>query len=139
MATGIWLYGRQAEGDQGKRDPLEAIQPEWFAWLGGGFFIDKLYEKSFVFWSGKCGEFSDWLDRRVVSGAVSNVKVVSLACAWVARLMDDFAVNLGWDRGCDGVRRGGRWASWIQNGQTHRYLRALALGMAGLMVWILWR
>lgn len=139
MGLGVWIYGRHSAGDLGTQDPLESAKPDWFAVLRGRFFIDELYEKSFIFWNRQAGRFSAWLDHEVIAGAVRNVKVLSLACAWVVRLVDDFAVNLGWDRGCDGVRRGGRWASWIQNGQTHRYLRALALGIAGLMMWVLWR
>ncbi|MBL9169691.1 MAG: NADH-quinone oxidoreductase subunit L [Verrucomicrobiales bacterium] len=139
IGLGVWIYGRRPGEDLAVQDPLETARPVWFAVLRGRFFIDELYEKSFLFWSRQAGRFSDWLDRQVLAGAVRNVKVLSIAGAWVVRLMDDFAVNLGWDRGCDGIQRGGRWASWIQNGQTHRYLRALALGMAGLMMWILWR
>lgn len=139
IGLGVWIYTGKKAADLGVLDPLESAKPEWFAVLRGRFFIDELYEKSFIFWGRQAGRFCAWLDDQVIAGAVRQVKVVGLACAWVVRLVDDFAVNLGWDRGCDSVRRGGWWASWIQNGQTHRYLRALALGIAGLMVWVLWR
>jgi NADH-quinone oxidoreductase subunit L len=142
-ATGIglgWrLYGGRRVLTAVGPDPLEEVRPGWFAVLRGRFFVDELYERSFIRWQAACARFSDWLDRQVWSGVVRGVSLAALGVAWVARLLDEYGVNLGFDGGCDRVRRSGRWLALLQDGQIQHYLRALAAGIALLAFYLIWK
>jgi len=47
-------------------------------------------------------------------------------------------VNLGFDSGCDSLRSGARGFSRLQNGQVQSYLRIIGIGLAVLVVALLW-
>ena len=73
---------------------------------------------------------ADWVDRFVFDGAVKTVFWLALGLAWLNRLIDEFIVNLGFDRGCGSLRFSGRLLSLWQNGQVQRYLRVIGLAVA---------
>ena len=133
------VYRREPIHSAFELDPLERWKPDWFAVLRGRFFIDELYEISFIRWHAGCARFGDWLDRQVWAGVSRSVSLALLALAWVGRLMDEFAVNLGFDQACEGVRSSSRWLSWLHTGQIQTYLRALSLGLAVLAFYLIWK
>jgi NADH-quinone oxidoreductase subunit L len=47
-------------------------------------------------------------------------------------------INLGFDRSCDGVSRGGKMMSRLQDGQVQNYLRILGVGLVVLVVFLIW-
>jgi hypothetical protein len=53
-------------------------------------------------------------------------------------LIDEFVVNLGFDKGCGGFRLGARALAFWQNGQVQRYLRFIGLAAAALVAVLLW-
>jgi len=61
-----------------------------------------------------------------------------LGVSWMSRLMDEFVVNLGFDKGCESLSTSGRWLSLFQNGQVQRYLRVVGLAMGVLGLIFLW-
>ena len=62
----------------------------------------------------------------------------TIGLSWLSKLCDDWVVNLGFDRGCDGIQRGAGFTSTLQDGQVHNYLRALALALAVLVLLLSW-
>jgi NADH-quinone oxidoreductase subunit L len=139
---GIWLgwtfYSARGPKTAEEPDPIETLQPTAFNWLRGKFYIDELYEMSVTAWNTACARGSRWLDDVVWDGAVRAVSLVALSISWVNRLIDEFVVNLGFDKGCGGLRDGARLLSLWQNGQVQRYLRIIGLALVLLGVIFIW-
>ena len=139
---GIWLgwnfYSKRGPKTADELDPLETLQPDVFATLRGKFFIDELYEMSVIAWNAACARGSRWLDDVVWDGAVRLVSLVTVIFSWANRLIDEFVVNLGFDKGCDGFRSGAQLLSFWQNGQVQRYLRVIALGLTIGALFFIW-
>jgi NADH-quinone oxidoreductase subunit L len=142
VATGIglgwWLYGRRPILSAEEPDALEKLKPDWFAVLRGKFFIDELYEISVVRFNAWSARTARWLDDRLWGGAVMAVSYLVLALSWISRLIDEFVVNLGFDRSCGGFRFGAQMLSFWQNGQVQRYLRVLALALTLFALMFIW-
>jgi hypothetical protein len=137
--AGSWsFYSRRGPQNAADPDPLEQAQPILFAWLRGKFFIDELYANSVIRWNSWCARASRWLDDKLWGGAVTFVSYLVLGFAWLNRLIDEFVVNLGFDRSCRGLRFGARVLSFWQNGQVQRYLRAIGLALAIFGVIFIW-
>ena len=139
---GIWLgwnfYSKRGPKTADEADPLETLQPDVFATLRGKFYIDELYEMSVIAWNTSCARASRWLDDVVCDGAVRTVSLVTLIFSWANRLIDEFVVNLGFDKGCGGFRSGAQMLSLWQNGQVQRYLRVIALGLTIGALFFIW-
>jgi NADH-quinone oxidoreductase subunit L len=54
------------------------------------------------------------------------------------RSLDVMVVNQGFDRGCQGVTRGGRILSRLQNGRAQSYLRIVGLAFVALVLFLIW-
>jgi NADH:ubiquinone oxidoreductase subunit 5 (subunit L)/multisubunit Na+/H+ antiporter MnhA subunit len=139
---GIWLgwnfYSKRGPKTADEADPLEQLQPTVFGWLRGKFYIDELYQMSVVSWNAACARASRWLDDMVWDNVVRAVSLVTLVVSWANRLIDEFVVNLGFDKGCGGFREGARALSLWQNGQVQRYLRLIGLALVLLGVIFIW-
>jgi NADH-quinone oxidoreductase subunit L len=142
VALGIgaawWLYGLHPVTNPNALDPLESAQPGIFGVLRDKFYVDELYEVSVVrlnaWWARTC----DWLDRYVWNGAVQAVSYLVLGLAWLDRFIDEYVVNLGFDKGCKGLREGGGLLSRLQAGQAQNYLRAIGVALAVLVLLLTW-
>ena len=139
---GIWVgwrfYSRRTPPRSDEPDPLEKLEPEVFGWLRGKFFIDELYEISVLRWNAACARASRWLDEAVWENVVRAVSLLTLGLSWLNRLIDEFVVNLGFDKGCGGLRLGAKTLSRWQNGQVQRYLRMIGLALALFGVLFIW-
>lgn len=138
ITLGWRWYGRNGAIRSGSLDPLEAKQPDVFALLRQKFFVDELYEMSVIWWSKVVARWADWWDRVIWNGLVQTVSVAVIALSWINRLVDEFVVNLGFDKGCDSLRGSGRWLSRFQNGQVQRYLRIIGLALVVLVLVFVW-
>jgi NADH:ubiquinone oxidoreductase subunit 5 (subunit L)/multisubunit Na+/H+ antiporter MnhA subunit len=133
-----WLYSKRGVRAAEDLDPLEQLQPGIFRVLRGKFFVDELYETSVVRFNAWSARSARWLDDCLWNGAVNCVSFLILVLSWASRLVDEFVVNLGFDRSCDGLKSEARLLSLWQNGQVQRYLRVIALAIAiggVLFVW----
>ena len=133
-----WFYSRRASRSAGALDPLEELQPGLFATLRGKFFIDELYEISFIRWNAWAARAARWLDDSVWRSGVTAVSQFVLLFSWASRFADEFLINLGFDQGCGGTRSAASFLSRWQNGQVQRYLRILALALAAFGVVLFW-
>lgn len=138
IGLGWWLYGRKPVTNGDEPDVLERAQPDVYLLLKKKFFIDEVYEWSFVqlnaFWAKACV----WLDAVIVSGAVQLCSYIVLGLSAVNRAIDDFVINLGFDQGCRGVGLGGQLMSRLQNGRVQNYLRAIGIALAVLVLFLIW-
>jgi NADH-quinone oxidoreductase subunit L len=138
IGAGWWLYGRRPPSRADEADALERMAPTVYATLRQKFLVDELYEVSVVrfqaWWAGRC----DWLDRFVWGGVVAALSYLALGLSWLNRLIDEYGVNLGFDKSCEGLRGGGGRLSKLQSGQVHHYLRSLGVALTVLVLLLMW-
>jgi NADH-quinone oxidoreductase subunit L len=101
------------------------------------YFVDEIYEATFIRGFHGVSKALAWFDRRVVDGAVHGVAwaVRSLAgvSGWIDRTFVDGAVNsVG-----DGVIFLGRHVRRIQTGYVNAYVMGVALGVA-VLIFVAW-
>jgi len=138
LGLGWWFYGRKPIENVEAPDPLERIQPQIFNLLRNSLFVDQFYERTVVRFNAWCALASVWLDRWVWGGGVWLVSHIVLLLSWLNRSLDTLVVNPGFDRGCQGVSRGGRILSRLQGGNTQSYLRIVGLAFAVLVLFLIW-
>jgi NADH-quinone oxidoreductase subunit L len=136
LAAGWRLYG---EGrDVGELDPLESVLPRPFAWLRRKFYVDELYARTVLRWHDRFAGWCRRLEEQLFEGLVAAAVYGVLGVSWLNRLVDEYVVNFGFDRGCDGLRRGGQRLGGLQNGRVQDYLRALGLAFTVLLLLLAW-
>jgi NADH-quinone oxidoreductase subunit L len=81
---------------------------------------------------------SAWLDDVVWGGLVQAVSLLTVWLSWLNRLIDEFVVNFGFDKGCGSLRNSGGFLSRFQNGQVQRYMRVIGLALAILALIFIW-
>jgi NADH-quinone oxidoreductase subunit L len=138
LGLGWRIYGRRPIESPDQPDPLESLPAGWYDVLRRKFLVDELYELSLGRFNEWCARASRRMDDRVWSSVVSGVSTLVVVLSWLNRLVDEYVVNLGFDRGCGGVRIVAWLISFWQNGQVQRYLRFLALGVAVGALCFLW-
>ncbi|MFM1770476.1 MAG: hypothetical protein RJA22_3005 [Verrucomicrobiota bacterium] len=138
VGAGWRLYTRQPITSPTQPDALEQLKPDWFAVLRGKFFIDELYEISFLRWHAACARGARWIDDKVCATLVAATGHLVVGLAWLHRLLDEYGVNLGFDQGCRRLLAGGQHLALWQNGRAQRYLRVLALAVAVLALLLIW-
>jgi NADH-quinone oxidoreductase subunit L len=138
IGLGVWLYGMRQRKTAAEEDILEVARPDIFALLKNKYFVDELYEATVIRLNAWLSAACDFLDRRVWGGAVSLVSGVAVALSWLYRATDEFVVNLGFDAGCDGIRRGGGGLSSLHTGRVQTYLRAIGVALVLLVIFLVW-
>ncbi len=137
IGLGYWLYGRQPL-DSTQADVLERWWPNLFTLLRRKYYVDEIYEWAFVglnaWWATAC----DWLDRWVWDGVVQALAALVVGISWVDRVLDEQVVNRGFDETCRSISRGGGLFSRFQNGRIQNYLRLLGVGLAVLVLLLIW-
>jgi NADH-quinone oxidoreductase subunit L len=119
-------------------DALERLEPDIFSLLKNKFFVDEFYQSTVIRLNSLAARGSDWLDRVLWDGLVTLISWLVIGLAWVDRALDEFVVNLGFDKGCGSVRGSGALFSRIQNGQVQSYLKILGLAVAILALIFIW-
>ncbi len=138
VGLGYYFYGRKPITDANATDALEKLKPDWFAVLRGKFFIDELYEISFIRWNAAFARFCGWLEQTIWTGAVSAVSLVVLGFSWLNRFVDEFVINLGFSGSCRGLAEGGGWLARLQTGRVQSYLRVLGVAFVVLVLFLIW-
>ena len=138
LYLGWRLYGRRPPAKAEDPDPLSKAAPVLFGILRNRGYVDEFYEASAIplsrWWAGAC----DFLDRNIWDGLTRLTTVATLALSWGGRLVDEWGVNLGFDRGCEAVLKSGGRAAGIQDGRLHNYLRLIAVSMTVLALLLTW-
>jgi NADH-quinone oxidoreductase subunit L len=138
LGLGWWFYGRKPVVASGEMDPLEKLRPDMFFLLKHKYFVDEIYEWSLVRLNRGWALACDWADRTLWSGIVLLLSWLVLGVSWAGRFVDEFVVNLGFDKVCDGLSLSGGQLSKFQNGRARHYLRILALGIIVISAVLVW-
>ena len=138
IGAGWWLYGRKPIESAERPDVLEAHAAPVFVALRNRVYVDELYEATVIRFNAVAARLCDVFDRWILGGFVSLIGWLFLAVAWVGRFLEDNGVNVGFDLGCRGVRRGAEAGAALQDGHVHNYLRALGIGFATLLLLLTW-
>ena len=138
IGLGWLLYGRRPPKHVETPDVLERLRPAWFRVLRERFFVDELYDATVVRLTARFCRFCHSLDAMGLEGLVTVTAYLVLGVSWLARLVDEYAVNLGFDRGCEQLRAGGGFLSRLQDGQIQNYLRALGVSLTVFLLLLLW-
>jgi NADH-quinone oxidoreductase subunit L len=138
VGLGRWLYGRRPITSAEAPDALERLQPQIFSILRHKFYVDELYQGTFIRWNTWFSRVSDWFDRWIWHGAVRTVSYLVLGLSWLARFTDTYIINLGFDGGCRTVTASGRFLARLQSGHSQNYIRLLGLAFVVLVVCLIW-
>ncbi len=138
IGLGYWLYGRKPLGGAGEVDVLERVQPDLFGLLRNKYFVDEVYEWAFVSFTVGWARVCDWLDEWVWGGIVELARWVVVGLSWADRFLDEYVVNLGFDRLCRRLTEGGALFSRLQDGRVQHYLRIMGMALAALVLLLIW-
>jgi hypothetical protein len=136
LAAGWRLYGEGREVRE--LDPLESALPRPFEWLRCKFYVDELYARTVLRWHDQFAGWCRRLEEQLFEGLVAAAVYGVLGVSWLNRLVDEYVVNFGFDRGCDGLRKGGVRLAGLQNGRAQDYLRALGVAFTVLLLLLAW-
>ncbi|MBI4027079.1 MAG: NADH-quinone oxidoreductase subunit L [Verrucomicrobia bacterium] len=130
-----WKIYQGAALEAGAGDPMEARWPEVFRWLNNKYYVDEFYAKTFVWFTHALARAIHFFDRYILNlifiwGSAGAVYVLSL----INQLIDETAINRGFDGGCSTLRRGARWNRWVQNGLSQHYLRITSASIVLLFI-----
>src|SRR6185503_16396397 len=103
-----FIYARKTRKTADEPDPLERAQPVIFRTLRNKFYIDELYEFTVIRLNAFFATLSDWFDYVVWNGLVQLTSLITIGFSHLMRVIDQYIVNLGFDRGCGGFRSGAR-------------------------------
>ncbi|MCX6924227.1 MAG: NADH-quinone oxidoreductase subunit L, partial [Verrucomicrobia bacterium] len=138
LGLGWWLYGRLPVRRADAPDALERFQPEVFALLRRKYFVDEIYEATLIRFNAWAARTCDWLDCWVWNGVVQSLSLLVVGLAWLNRLLDEFAVNPGFDEGCRRLTKGGALLSRLQGGHVQSYLRLIGVALTVLVLILIW-
>ena len=138
LAAGYFLYGRQKLSDSSATDPLCAARPAPFRVLRNRFYVDEMYEATIVRFAYLLGRCADFLEKGFFATMDKATGIGVMGLSWVNRCVDLFVIDKGFDQSCRGLRAGGGLFRRTQNGRSQNYLRAIAVGVAVLVLLLVW-
>jgi NADH-quinone oxidoreductase subunit L len=131
LAIGAYLiararYGAGRETDWQARErtlPLfEAIQNK--------YWIDELYDATFIAWALRLRLVFADMDRWVVDGMVNGVAAVARMCAWITGIIDYYLVDGLVNFLAEGTLKAGNRLRTVQTGRIQSYVYGLLGGVA---------
>jgi NADH-quinone oxidoreductase subunit L len=134
LGAGWAIYGRRTRQSESALDPLETVSPRLFAFLGGRMMFDEFYAATVGKWNAGLAAFADWSDRWIWGGAVNVLAFFGTVGGKLSRATDEKGINSGFDSASESVREVGQAYSHAQTGETHGYLRVIALGFVVLSI-----
>ncbi len=137
LGAGWALYGRLLRTNASAPDPLAAALPRLHAFLAARMMFDELYAATFGRLSNGLAALADGLDRYVWGGLVNLVARLGQFGGLVNREADEDGLNAGFDAVSRKVRSVGQIYSRAQTGETHGYLRVIALGFVVLVLLVM--
>jgi NADH-quinone oxidoreductase subunit L len=138
LGLGYWFYGRKPLGGSDQPDALEQISPDIFHLLRRKFFIDEIYDWAFVRFTAWFARACDWLDEIIFSGLVQLAAFIVIGTSWLNQFVDAFVLNFTFNESCKRLSISASLLSRLQNGKVQNYLRAIGLGLAALVLFLVW-
>jgi NADH-quinone oxidoreductase subunit L len=136
-----WMYRPVAKVPKNgplPADWLETRWPETHRLLSHKYFVDEIYGASVVRVSRWLAMGAEWLDRTILSGIIGMIAGMGIGLSWLSKAFDEFVVNVGFDAGCDGLSRGGRFFSRWQTGLVQGALKIVGTGLVVLILLLIW-
>jgi len=119
----------------GVTDPLEARFPKIFRVLQNKYYVDEFYQWTFVAFTRAASRIVVLFDRYILNGLfVWGSSFAVYALSLVNQLIDEGAINRGFDKGCSSVRTGAQWNRRIQNGFSQHYLKITSIAIVLLFL-----
>jgi NADH-quinone oxidoreductase subunit L len=137
LGLGWSIYGSKSPRVE-EPDALEKAAPAVWRVLRDKFYIDELYQVTFIAFYHWWARVADWLDRRVWGGAVRLVAWAFALWARLNRYLDTNWVDGGFDKGCEELYAGGGLLARVQTGRVQTYLRLLAAAVVVLAAILIW-
>jgi NADH-quinone oxidoreductase subunit L len=134
LGAGWAIYGRRLRTTPTVLDPLERAAPRAFAALAARLGFDELYAATVGRLSNATAALADAFDRHVWDGAVRFLSRLGEFTGGVNRETDEVMINGGFDAGSESLRGTGKAYSRAQTGETHGYLRVIAIGFVLLVL-----
>jgi NADH-quinone oxidoreductase subunit L len=138
LIMGWWLYGRHPIASAEAPDALERMQPAIFHALSQRLYVDEFYNIALIRPAEWASRVFDWIDRWIWGGAVQLVAWLVTSVARADSLLDNHAINAGFNEGCTGFVRGGRLFSRLENGRVQRYLSVLGIALVAFALFLFW-
>ncbi|MBI4622900.1 MAG: NADH-quinone oxidoreductase subunit L [Verrucomicrobia bacterium] len=134
IGAGWAIYWRRLRATATALDPLERATPRTFAALAARLGFDELYAATVGRLSNATAALADALDRHVWDGAIRFLARLGEFTGVVSRETDEDMLNGGFDAGSESLRGTGKLYSRAQTGETHGYLRVIAIGFVLLVL-----
>ena len=96
IGLGVVVY-RNAFATSMERDPLEKMFGPVWRLLENKFYIDELYNRTFIALTYGAGALLNWIDRHLVDRVVNLTGLVTLFIGRINFIIDDFTLNTGTD------------------------------------------
>jgi len=139
LMLGWWVYGRRPIADASAKDPLDHAQHRVFSTLSHAFYVDALYDATFVRAANIFAAISAWFDRWIWNGLVQTISALVIGFGYLDGFLDTHLVNTAFDEGCKGVSGSARLLARLQSGRIQLYLRYIAAACILFVVLLLWR
>jgi len=131
LAIGAYLVARQRYGANRPRDwqALERRLPLFQA-IQHKYWVDELYESTFIAWALRLRLVFADMDRWVVDGVVNGAAVLARASAWVTGAIDYYLVDGLVNLLAEGTLKAGNRLRTVQTGRIQSYVYGLLGGVA---------
>jgi NADH-quinone oxidoreductase subunit L len=136
--AGWKIYSKAAAQTSLGEDPLQIAAPGIFRALKNRLFIDEFYEFTVIRWTRELARSIAACDSKCFGLAGQVTALIALAFGWLARLFDRFIVDFGFDQSCRGFHAGAGLGARVQNGKVQTYLRAAAIALSILVLFLAW-
>ena len=137
LGAGWAIYGRRSRAKFSSPDPLASAAPGLIAFLGARMKFDELYAATVFKLNSALATFADVLDRFVWDGVIRFLARLGEFSGVVNRDADEGGLNAGFDATSEKLRATGRAYSRAQTGETHGYLRTIAVAFVVLALLVL--
>ncbi|MEO6001913.1 MAG: NADH-quinone oxidoreductase subunit L [Opitutus sp.] len=137
IGSGWFLYGRRVRSLDTAPDALGRLAPRLFRFLAERMKFDAFYAATVGRLNSIMAILADGFDRFIIGGFVSAIGWLGELTGNINRATDENALNSGFNSVSERIRAAGKSYSRAQTGETHGYLRVLALGFVVLVILVL--
>ena len=134
IGAGWALYARRPRSKVTTPDPIAARVPGVFTVLAARLGFDELYAATVIRLNTGVAALANAFDRYVLDGAIRFLSRLGEFTGVVNREADEDLINGGFDRTSEGLRGAGSTYSRVQTGDTHGYMRMIAIGFVLLVL-----
>ena len=129
-----WMIYRRTGSNSQAPDPLQSKLGGFWHFLVKAMGFDALYEKCIIeplaFFAGAV----DMLERMIMVPLMAVGEAIVKGLGYLSSLTDENALNRGFNRTCDAMKKQASLTSACISGRPQAYLRSIGLGMSALFV-----